>query len=187
VLTFYLAAAMLAVVVCTGGRLSRLAQVRIRHPWLLWVALIDQIVIISVVPDSQHTFLALAHVASYVLAGVCVVLNRQLPGVLLIGLGGALNGLVIMLNGGTLPTSAAALETAGRVAEADQFTNSGVVDSPRLAFLGDAFATPAWVPGHTVFSIGDVFIWVGIGWFLWRTCRAPARVGRHSLSTMDRR
>jgi hypothetical protein len=173
VLTVYLAAAMLAVIVCTGGRLSRLARVRIRHSWLLWLALADQIVIISVIPDSSHTVLAVAHIASYVLAGICVVLNRRLPGLMLIGLGGALNGLVIAINGGTLPTSAEALSAAGRVADAAQFTNSGVVDSPRLAFLGDAYATPAWVPGHTGFSIGDVAIWVGIGWFLWRACRRP--------------
>jgi hypothetical protein len=191
VLTIYLAAAMLAVIVCAGGRLARLAQVRIRYSWLLWLALADQIVIISVIPDSHHTPLAVAHIASYVLAGICVVFNRRLPGILLIGLGGALNGLVIAINGGTLPTSAEALSTAGRAADADQFTNSGVVDSPRLAFLGDAFATPAWVPGHTVFSIGDVVIWVGIGWFLWRTCRRsvePAAATAESvLSTVDSR
>jgi hypothetical protein len=184
VLTVYLAAAMLLAIVCTGGRLGRLAQVRIRHSWLLWLALADQIVIISVVPDSQRTVLAAAHIASYVAAGVCVVLNRRLPGILLIGLGGALNGLVITLNGGTLPTTAAALRAAGRAADADQFTNSGVVDSPRLAFLGDAFATPAWLPGHSVFSVGDVLIWVGIGWFLWRVCRPP--VGAHRMSTIGR-
>jgi hypothetical protein len=182
-LTVYLAAAMLVVVLCAGGRLSRLAQVHIRHSWLLWLALADQIVIISVVPDSHPTVLSIAHVGSYVAAGVCVVLNRRLPGILLIGLGGALNGLVITLNGGTLPTSAEALRAAGRAAEADRFTNSGVVDSPRLAFLGDAFATPAWLPGHSVFSIGDVAIWAGIGWFLWRTCRQSGGThhGRHRL------
>jgi hypothetical protein len=185
VLTFYLAAAMLVVIVCTGGRLARLADVRIRHSWLLWLALADQIVIISVVPDSHRTVLAVAHVASYVAAGICVVLNRRLPGILLIGLGGALNGLVITVNGGTLPTSAAALSAAGRAADADQFTNSGVVDSPRLGFLGDAFATPAWLPGHSVFSVGDVLIWAGIAWFLWRTCRQP--VGRSRGGSHRRR
>jgi hypothetical protein len=182
-LTVYLAAAMLAVVLCAGGRLSRLAHVHIRHSWLLWLALADQIVIISIVPDSHPTVLSIAHVGSYVAAGVCVVLNRHLPGIPLIGAGGALNGLVIALNGGTLPTSAEALRAAGRAADADQFTNSGVVDSPKLAFLGDAFATPAWIPGHSVFSIGDVAIWAGIGWFLWRTCKPTAEKhqGRHRV------
>jgi len=174
VLTVYLAAATLLVVACTGGRLVQLAHVSIRHSWLLWFALADQIIIISVVPDAPRTVLAVAHIASYVAAGICVVLNRRLPGVWLIGLGGALNGLVITANGGTLPTSAEALRAAGRIAEADQFTNSGLVESPRLALLGDVFATPAWVPGHSVFSVGDIAIWVGIAWFLWRTCRPSA-------------
>ena len=177
-LTVYIAGAVLLVLACLGAPLGRLASVRIRHSWLLWAALADQVLIISVIPKSHPATLALAHIASYVAAGVCVLLNRRLPGVWLIGAGGALNGVVIAVNGGTLPTTAAALRTAGRNESVHQFSNSGLLPHPRLPLLGDIFATPAWLPGHTVFSIGDVAIWLGIAWLLWRTCRPRSRSWR---------
>lgn len=38
-----------------------------------------------------------------------------------------------------------------------------------------------------MFSIGDVLIWVGLAWLLWRTCwpgrRAGPYVARHALTT----
>jgi hypothetical protein len=79
-----------------------------------------------------------------------------------------------------LPASPAALRAAG-VEHTGQFTNSAQLADARLPMLGDVFATPAWLPGHNVFSIGDVAIWVGLGWFLWRTCRPPQRLSRHRV------
>jgi hypothetical protein len=189
-LTFYIGAVTLLAVVCAGGSLARLGSVRIRRPWLLWAALADQVIIISVLPDSHPALLAVAHLASYAAAGVCLVLNRRLPGAWLMGAGGGLNGLVIALNGGSLPASASAMRTAGRIETTEHFSNSGVHAHPRLALLGDVFATPAWLPGHTVFSAGDVLIWLGIAWLIWRTCRAGAGrqpvAGRHRLSRRER-
>jgi hypothetical protein len=181
VLTVYLGVAMLVLVACTGGSLARLATIRFRHVWLLWAALADQILVISVLPASNATMLAIAHIASYLAAGAWLLANRRLPGGRLIGLGGALNGLVISLNGGTLPASASALRAAGQATEAGQFTNSEVLADPRLAWLGDVFATPGWLPGHNVFSVGDVAIWVGLMILLWRTCRVVAKpLPRHA-------
>ncbi len=175
-LTVYLAVAMLLVVAVTGAPLARLAELHIRHVWLIWAALADQIIVISVLPDSYPGVLAAAHVASYVAAGACVWLNRHTPGVPLIGAGGGLNGLVIALNGGTLPASDAAVRAAGQGERPEHFNNSAVLDDPWLPLFGDIFATPAWLPGSNVFSIGDVAIWVGLAWLLWRTCR-PKQAG----------
>lgn len=180
-LTVYLGLATLLVVACTGGSLARLAAVRFRHVWLLWAALADQIVVISVLPDSNATALAVAHIASYLAAGAWVLANRHLHGIRLIGLGGALNGLAISVNGGTLPASESALRAAGQATETGEFTNSAVLAEPRLSWLGDVFATPAWLPGHNVFSIGDVAIWIGLMILLWRTCRSGLRpMPRHA-------
>jgi hypothetical protein len=170
-LTFYLAAALLVVLACTGAPLRRLATVRVRHAWLLWAALIDQILVISVLPNTHPTLLAGAHLASYVAAGACLLLNRRLPGAWLVAAGGILNAAAIIANQGIMPASAAALRASGRQGGMEHFTNSDVLAQPRLAFLGDILATPAWLPGATVFSIGDIVIWIGIGWFLWRSCR----------------
>jgi hypothetical protein len=175
-LTFYIGAVALLAVKLAGGSLRRLADVRIRHAWLLWAALADQIIIISVIPDAHPTLLAVAHIASYVAAGACVVLNRRLPGAWLLGAGGATNALVIVANGGTMAASADAVRTSGRTPTGGEFDNSTVLPNARLPWLGDIFATPSWLPGHTVFSIGDIAIWLGVAWFLWRTCRPEPAV-----------
>lgn len=179
-LTVYLALGMLLVVALTGAPVKRLAEVRIRHVWLLWAALAVQILVISVIPDTHPTALAAAHVVSYALAAVCLCANRQLPGIWFIGAGGLLNGVTIALNGGTLPASASALAASGHQGPPGQFANSAVLPDAKLAIFGDIFATPAWLPGNNVFSIGDVLIWLGLAWLLWRTCRI-AYQPRHAV------
>ena len=179
-LTVYIAVGMLIVVALSGAPLKRLADLRIRHVWLLWVALLDQILVISIIPDSHPTALAAAHIASYGAAAVCLWVNRRLPGIWFIGAGGLLNGLTIALNGGTLPASASALESSGHQGAPGQFANSAVVPDAKMAMFGDVFATPSWLPGNNVFSIGDVLIWVGLAWLLWRTCRRALYLPRHA-------
>jgi hypothetical protein len=185
-LTVYIAVGMLLVVAATGAPLARLADLRIRRAWLLWAALLDQVVVISVLPDSHPTALALAHVASYVAAGLCLLANRRMPGIWSLGGGGALNGFVISLNGGTLPASDQAVRASGQDPRAEHFNNSAVLDHPRLPWLGDVFATPAWLPGHNVFSVGDIAIWAGLAWLLWRTCRPGVTIARHRAPVRGR-
>jgi Family of unknown function (DUF5317) len=183
VLTVYIAVAMLLAVALTGAPLKRLAELRIRHVWLLWAALADQILVISIIPDTDRTALAVAHIASYGAAAVCLWLNRRVPGILFIGAGGLLNGVTIALNGGTLPASAPALQSSGHAGASGEFANSAVLPDAKLAIFGDIFATPSWLPGNNVFSIGDVMVWLGLAWLLWRTCRIarPHHVPRHAF------
>ncbi|HET6529865.1 MAG TPA: DUF5317 domain-containing protein [Actinoplanes sp.] len=184
-LTVYIAVGMLVLVALTGRPVKRLAEVHIRHVWLLWAALADQILVISIIPDTHPTALAAAHVASYALAAACLWLNRRIPGILVIGAGALLNGLTIAVNGGTLPASRSALEASGHAGAPGEFANWAVLPDAKLAILGDIFATPSWLPGNNVFSIGDVLIWVGLGWLLWRTCRPGRQAGyvpRHAAA-----
>jgi hypothetical protein len=139
--------------------------------WLLWTALADQVLIISVIPNAHPGVLAAAHLASYLAGGACLLVNRRLPGVRLVGVGGALNALAIGANGGMMPASTVAIRASGWHTSTAHFNNSAPLSNPRLPLLGDIFATPPWLPGHTVFSIGDIAIWLGIAWFLWRSCR----------------
>jgi hypothetical protein len=181
-LTVYICAATLLAVAGTGGRLKQLAQVPFAHAWLLWAALAVQILIISIIPESPPAVLSGAHVGSYLAAAAFMLINRRLPGTWLIGAGGALNGLVITINGGTLPASATALQQSGRHVSTEEFNNSGVLPHPHLPMLGDVFATPSWLPASNVFSIGDVAIWLGVIWFLCRTCQprpTPSDAPRH--------
>src|SRR6266540_2475377 len=69
-----------------GGRLSALADVRARLAWILMLALGLQVVALTV-PGVPESLRPLIQLASYPIAGVFVIANRHLPGMLLIGLG----------------------------------------------------------------------------------------------------
>lgn len=144
-----------------GGQMSRLAFVRFRGWWILVAALLAQIVIIEVVPDANRTLLESVHMATYVAAGAFVAMNWRVPGLLVIALGGASNGITIALNGGQLPASRPALEMAGIEVANGDFINSGVLTDPVLPLLGDYFVWPEPFPFANVFSVGDVLIVLG--------------------------
>ena len=154
------------------GRLRRMSTLRFRHFYLVWLALLDQVLVISVLPAHPHLVLDIANLLSYAAAGLFVWSNRRTPGVLILGAGGALNLLAIVSNGGTMPASAAALSASGWRPAPGHFTNSAVVAHPKLSILGDIFATPRWLPAHDVFSIGDVLIVAAVALLVYKTCQA---------------
>jgi hypothetical protein len=153
-----------------GGRMNRLAAVRLhRTGWVVW-ALLLQIVVIEMVSNGPPAILKSMHVLSYLMAAAFLWLNRRVPGLLLVGLGAASNGITIAINGGTLPARPGALRTAGIDLVADQFVNSGALAHPHLWFLGDVFAIPASWPLANVFSVGDVLIVLGVAVASWCIC-----------------
>jgi hypothetical protein len=154
----------------TGGRLRRWGDVRLRHAFVLPIALVSQVVIIEVIPKANHGALSAVHIATYVAAGWFVWVNRAIPGLWIIALGAASNGITIALNGGTLPASRSALNAAGIHPKDGKFLNSGVLAHPHLGFLGDVFAIPAGSPLSNVFSIGDTLIVIGVFWAAQRIC-----------------
>lgn len=154
----------------TGGRLRRFADIRLRFAWLVVLALGAQVVVIEIVPEGNHALLSAAHIATYLVAGGFVWLNRRIPGLWIIAVGAASNAIAITANNGTLPASAAALRRAGLPVRSDEFVNSGVLADPKLGFLGDVFAIPAGWPLANVFSIGDLLIVLGAAWGAHRIC-----------------
>ena len=189
-ITLYVCLLLLVVhALLPGSDLRLLARVRLRHTWLVWSALGSQVLIISVLPDAGGLSQA-AHLLTYALAGAFAVLNMRSAGTWVVGAGGGLNLAAILANGGVMPASADALAASGWEATPGQFANSDVVTDARLAFLGDVFATPSWLPVDSVFSIGDVVVVVGIAVFLHQTCRPrpgprrrPAFLGRGQAET----
>ena len=162
-----------------GGSLGRLGDMRLRWTWALYAAIGLQIIIISVIPDRLIGIHAPVHVGSYALAAAFLVVNRRIRGLWIIGLGGLANLTAILANGGVMPASASALDTAGIAADTGQFANSTTLADPELSFLGDVFAIPAsWPVIGNVFSVGDVLIGVGAVVLLHGVCGtrlAPAR------------
>lgn len=144
-----------------GGRLRLLGSIRIRRAALIAAALAVQVVITTVTPDAPHGVEVGLHLATYAAAAVALWANRRLPGLLVLGAGGMLNGVVIALNGGTLPASRSALMAAGQRVGAPGFLNSGVLAHPILPFFGDILASPSWLPFRNVISIGDLMVLAG--------------------------
>lgn len=167
--------ASIATVPLAGGRLSALADVSLRWMPALLAAIALQVIVLDVFPAASPALLGLLHVASYAFAGAWVVANRRVPGLLFVGIGGALNALAIGANGGVMPASPGALDRAGMAATTGEFTNSAAVADPRLAALGDVWAIPAGLPLASVFSVGDVLLAIGAAYGLHVIC--SSRVG----------
>lgn len=166
----FLAAVLVLSAALTGHGLSRFGQIRIRHGWIVAVALAAQVVAMQVLPGAARPVLSSVHIATYLAAGGFVWLNRAVPGLWLVALGAASNGVTIAVNGGTLPASASALRTAGLDLDSSEFNNSGVLTDPHLPWLGDVFALPAGIPLANVFSVGDVLVLCGVAWGAHRIC-----------------
>ena len=145
-----------------GGRLSSLESIRLRWLWLAFVAFGVQVLLVTVVPEGNATLHRILHLATYVLVGACVVRNLDLRFLWVAAVGGLLNLVAIAANGGVMPASRGALETAGLEVQGGSFTNSDLVEGAHVAFLGDVFAIPAGWPGANVFSVGDVVMLVGV-------------------------
>jgi hypothetical protein len=174
--------------VLAGGDLRRLGDLRFRGSWVVLVALVAQVVVISVIPGENRTALASVHLATYAAAGWFVVMNRRVPGILVVAVGAASNALAIAANGGQLPASRGALQRAGLHLNPHEFVNSGVLAHPHLAFLGDVFATPASLPLANVFSIGDLLILCGVAWGAHRACGSrlvPAWTGPRATEATE--
>ena len=144
-----------------GGRLDRLATLRLRWAPLVLIGLAVQVAIFS---DPIGPLVAGAAPAIYVAStGVvlaAVLRNLNIPGVAVVAIGAACNLAAILANGGYMPADPAALASIG--GPATGVTNSIVLADPALRPLTDVFALPGWMPFANVFSVGDVLIAIGI-------------------------
>lgn len=179
----------LAIVLICGGKLGRLADLRLRQMSLLYAALGLQLLAFPAANapwqpgESAAVWIAYA---SYVCLVAATVANRRLPGALVLGAGMLMNLIAIAVNGGHMPATAAALRAAG-VSLHGVRQNSVALADPSLPWLVDRFASPRWVPFASVFSAGDVLIVIGAGMILWSATGAhlPGRT-RGDQQPVDR-
>lgn len=158
----------------TGGKISRLASIRVRGTWVPVVALAIQVVITVVIRSGSPELHRAVHMATYALIGVFLWCNRRQPGVKVISLGAFLNALVITVNGGQMAASRTAERLAGLRVEAG-FENSAPLAHPHLLWLGDVIPWPGPLPN--VLSVGDLLIYAGTLVLLHRVCHRPAERG----------
>jgi hypothetical protein len=100
------------------------------------------------------------------LIALVALVNRALPGALLISVGAVLNVLVTGLNGG-MPVDPAALASSGKAGPSD--TLHVVLDEhTRLPYLADVLLVPVV---NNIYSVGDVVLAIGGFWMVFRLVR----------------
>lgn len=156
-------------------RIQRLAELRLRNLELVWFALAIQLVLFEyLAPRISLVWSNAVHFLTYGLTVLFVIVNRRIPGAILIAAGTGMNLLAISANGGTMPANMDAWRRAGLPEiPPDVFENSAALSDPNLAVFGDIFHVPAGWPLANVFSIGDVLIIVGGTYLAHRWCRVP--------------
>ncbi len=163
-----------AIALLRGGRLAGLAELRLRHAWLVLVAVALQALgVFDVVGSSPLWGVqvgALLGVAATLVVLAVLWANRRLPGVWLVGLGLLANLAVMVANGGWMPVTPEALVSLGwpvMAAGTKLFRAENIVlprAATRLWWLSDVFAVR--FPILCVFSIGDVFVALGLFWLV---------------------
>lgn len=145
-----------------GGRLGRIAELRLRGLWLFFLAFGIQVVAFpfAFLPWTTGEDAAKAlWLVSYGCLLVAAVWNRHIVGAQVVALGMALNLAAILSNGGRMPATPAAMQAAGLDFAVKH--NSVAAAEPNVPWLVDRFAAPDWVPLTNVFSVGDVVIAIG--------------------------
>ena len=145
-----------------GGRLTGLATIDFRWPWLAIGGFLVQVALFSdVVRTGVGSFGPPLYVASTAAVLAAVVRNIRIPGLAIVAVGAASNFVAIVSNGGFMPASADAFASLGGGLN-EGYTNSAIVADPAFEPLTDIYALPSWLPFANVFSIGDVLIAIGV-------------------------
>ena len=144
-----------------GGSLRSIAETQFRYPWLIFAGFAAQIAVGFWEPGwlSDGGALAVLLVSNGLIA-TFVVLNRTVAGMLLVGLGLALNVAVISANG-AMPVSRSAAERSGATTDVgDEGVEHEVLNEETLLpWLGDVIPVPGL---GLVLSVGDLLLAGGI-------------------------
>ena len=161
----------LGVGLLTGGSLRDFPTVKTRWWWLALVGVAMQFV------TGGGTLEVVLLLGSFVALLAYVIANLRAPGFPLVLIGLVLNLAVIAANRG-MPVTHHALEASGQVGTIAELATNGdgqkhylVVDGDgtRLLPLGDVIALGG--PVRQAISVGDIFVHLGIAWFIVATMR----------------
>jgi hypothetical protein len=174
----------LTVAVLRGGRLTNLADIRLKLWWMLPLSFGMQLGTRALPAEPWAANLGVAMVlTSYAPLIALVFANRDRKGMWLAGIGVLLNFTVIVLNGG-MPVMSEAAVVASGFSPVPQLSESykhiPLDEATRLPFLADVI--PMRLVGRgTVISLGDVFLAVGLARFLEAELRRPVRWFKHGV------
>ncbi len=171
----------LVLVPLTGGSFKRLARLDFEAPWLLFVGLGIQLVLLStpIVPPSRADDIGSALLlASYVAILSFGVLNLRITGMSIVTIGIALNVFVIALNQGMPYKAPERVKLETTVKHRPERAND------ILTVLDDRIIVPGPL-GESV-SFGDLILAVGIIDVTYRSSRRVRRVRRSERTPAPR-
>lgn len=180
-----------------GGRFGNLASIRLRHTWLLVVAVVIRYAVEALlnahVPIVETLRLPLLASAFAVLL-VALWTNRTYPGLNLAFVGILLNATVIVVNGGFMPIWEPSLIVAGYrpedIVSAIHVILPASLDASFLLHLGPlADVIPVPLPLiQNVASVGDVFLMAGLAFFLFAALvRVPRELTAEQVEVIRQR
>lgn len=148
----------------------------LNHLWLVFVAFLPQFIVIYLAKDDFSDWLvAGCLLTSQVLLLGFAWINRHSLGMTILIIGVLLNLVVMASNGGFMPISPQTashlisqeilvdIEPGSRIGPKDILLH---LQDTRFEWLADRFLTPSWSPYRVAFSVGDVFLALGVFWFL---------------------
>jgi MFS family permease len=168
-----------------GGRIERLAEIRLRYLWPLFLAVIlrfgTEILLNAGVGVVDTLRLPLFAVA-YGLLVFTLWSNRGYPGLALAFVGVSANAIVIVWNLGYMPVWLPALQASGLPMHLESPLHLMLAAGTPADFfrhlgpLSDVVPIPLW-PVQNVASVGDLFLSAGLAIFLFATLmRAPVEI-----------
>lgn len=180
----------------SGGRLTNIASVQLRWTWVLFAAVIVRFGTEALLNQGVDVVEALRLPllsGGFALLLIALWVNRSYPGMSLAFVGILLNALVITINGGFMPIWEVALTSAG-LGAADVTSAIHVVVAGEAAdflvrglILGDVIPIPFPIV-QNVASIGDVFLTLGLAFFLFASVvRVPTRLEAHEEEAIRQR
>lgn len=150
------------------GRIKNLENVDIKHTYLVFVSFfIEFFIVISIRKGffDIGIFTYILDAIMYILLVTFIYFNRKNKYILLMGLGFLLNAIPIFLNGGAMPVSAKAAETAGLTLNmSKEGLYTLINENTRIWFLGDII--PLTFLRHFAISIGDIIAVLGLMLFV---------------------
>ncbi len=171
-----------------GGKLERLADIRLQFLPLLFLAVIVRFGTeallgfgVGIVDTLRVPLLGTA----YGLVLFTLWRNRTYPGLALAFVGIASNALVIMVNGGRMPVWMDAYRASGLTGDLNSVLHVPLYATDpafflRLGFLSDVIPLPI-PPLNNVASVGDLFLTAGLGFFLFATLLRTSAEAQQAL------
>ena len=157
-----------------GQAVSRMASIPLHSAWLALLAVALQYPLLRAPfgPTERVSVEQVLFLASHLLLVAFVWRNRRLTGIQIVGLGVICNLLVILVNGGFMPISPETLVQINPGTNLDQWLpgyhygySKDVIllrEDTILWALSDILVLPPPFPWPTAFSLGDIFIGLGI-------------------------